>query len=72
MSKGITIDTSDATSVRLTGAIVLHCPNCGTIAPLDKFGFRRDGSTIMNQSWCSSCRSKGCGERQPIRRGLSR
>jgi len=57
-TKGITIDTSNATSVRLTGAVVLYCPSCETIAPIDKFGFRKMGSALVNQSWCTDCRCK--------------
>lgn len=56
-AKGITIDTSDVDAVRLTGTVVLYCPNCETIAPIDKFGFRRIGSALVNQSWCTMCRN---------------
>ena len=57
MSKGITIDTTGTDSVRITGTAVLYCPNCETIAPIEKFGFRRMGRALVNQSWCTKCRS---------------
>ncbi len=56
-AKGITIDTTEIDIVRISGTVVLYCPKCEIIAPLDDFGFRKKGRALRNQSWCTKCRN---------------